>query len=56
VHLVPAARAIAAWLHRTQRDNRLTTPDMWTIGVLGSVAALAFISLLVMVLKAFLVL
>jgi hypothetical protein len=52
VHLVPAARAVAAWLHRAQRDNRLTTPDMWAIGIFGSVAAVALIALLVMILRA----
>ena len=57
VRTIPAARAVAGSLHRSQRErNAGVTPyDMWAIRILGSVAALAFISLLVMILKAFFV-
>ncbi len=57
VRTIPAARTIAASLHRSQRERGagVTRYDMWAIRVLGSVAALAFISLLVMILKAFFV-
>jgi hypothetical protein len=57
VRTIPAARTIAASLHRSQRERGagVTRYDMWAIRILGSVAALAFISLLVMILKAFFV-
>lgn len=57
VRTIPAARAVAGSLHRSERErNAGVTPyDMWAIRILGSVAALAFISLLVMILKAFFV-
>ena len=48
---------MAGSLHRSQRERGagVTPYDMWAIRILGSVAALAFISLLVMILKAFFV-
>lgn len=57
VRTIPAARAVAGSLHRSQRERTagVTRYDMWAIRILGSVAALAFISLLVMILKAFFV-
>jgi hypothetical protein len=36
----------------TAREDGVTTYDMWVMRVLGGVAALAFVSLLVMILKA----
>ncbi len=57
VRTIPAARTIAPSLHRSQRERMqsVTRYDMWAIRILGSVAALAFISLLLMILKAFFV-
>jgi hypothetical protein len=57
VRVIPAARTVAGHLHRAQRerDGAITRFDMWAIRVFGSVAAVAFISLLVMILKAFFV-
>ncbi len=57
VRKIPRARTVAASLHRSQRerDHVVTRYDMWAVRILGSVAALAFISLLVMILKAFFV-
>ncbi len=57
VRTIPAARAVAGSLHRSQRERGagVTPYDMWAIRILGSVAALAFISLLVMILKTFFV-
>lgn len=57
VRVVPGARKVAAHLHRGERERErgVTKYDMWMIRILGSVAALAFISLLVMILKAFFV-
>ncbi len=57
VRKIPRARTVAASLHRSQREREhvVTRYDMWAIRILGSVAALAFISLLVMILKAFFV-
>jgi hypothetical protein len=57
VRTIPAARAVAGSLHRSERERKagVTQYDMWAIRILGSVAALAFISLLVMILKAFFV-
>ena len=57
VRVIPATRTVAAHLHRAQRDRDggVTSYDMWVIRILGSVAAVAFISLLVMILKAFFV-
>lgn len=57
VRTIPAARTVAASLHRSQRerDHGVTQYDMWAVRILGSVAAVAFISLLVMILKAFFV-
>ena len=57
VRVIPATRTVGAHLHRAQRehDHGVTRFDMWAVRVLGSVAAVAFISLLVMILKAFFV-
>ena len=57
VRKIPRARTVAASLHRSQREREhvVTRYDMWAVRILGSVAALAFISLLVMILKAFFV-
>ena len=57
VRVIPATRTLAAHLHRGERarERGVTKYDMWVIRVLGSVAAVAFISLLVMILKAFFV-
>ena len=57
VRTIPAARTVAASLHRShrEREHGVTQFDMWAIRILGSVAALAFISLLLMILKAFFV-
>jgi hypothetical protein len=57
VRKIPAARTVAASLHRSQREREhgVTRYDMWAVRILGSVAALAFISLLLMILKAFFV-
>jgi hypothetical protein len=57
VRTIPAARTVAASLHRSkrERDHAVTAYDMWAVRILGTVAALAFISLLVMILKAFFV-
>ena len=57
VRTIPAARTVAASLHRSQREREhgVTPFDLWAIRILGSVAALSFISLLVMILKAFFV-
>ena len=57
MRVIPATRTVGAHLHRAQRehDHGVTRFDMWAIRVLGSVAAVAFISLLVMILKAFFV-
>jgi len=55
VRTIPAARSVAASLHRSQREREhgVTRYDMWAIRILGSVAAPALISLLAMILKAF---
>ncbi len=57
VRKIPRARTVAASLHRSQREREhvVTRYDLWAVRILGSVAALAFISLLVMILKAFFV-
>ncbi|MEY2441555.1 MAG: hypothetical protein QOJ46_981 [bacterium] len=57
VRTIPAARTVAASLHRSkrERDHAVTAYDMWAVRILGTVAALAFISLLAMILKAFFV-
>ena len=57
VRVVPATRTIAGPLHRARRDREsgVTKWDMWAIRVFGSLAALSFIALLVMILKAFFV-
>lgn len=57
VRMIPAARTIAAHLHRSQRerDHGLTQFDMWGVRILGTVAAVAFIALMVMLMKAFFV-
>jgi hypothetical protein len=55
VRVIPAARVIAAHLHRAQRvrERGVTEFDLWVVRILGTVAALCFITLLVMILKAF---
>jgi hypothetical protein len=57
VRVIPATRTVGAHLHRAQRerDHGVTQLDMWAVRILGGVAAIAFISLLVMILKAFFV-
>jgi hypothetical protein len=57
VRVIPAARTVAAHLHRAGREHghNLTQFDMWVVRILGSVAAVSFIALLVMILKAFFV-
>ncbi len=57
VRTIPAARKVAGSLHRSQREREhvVTRWDMWAVRILGSIAALAFISLLLMILKAFFV-
>jgi len=57
VRVIPAARTVATHLHRAhlQSTSGVTSFDLWVIRILGSVAALAFIALLVMLLKAFFV-
>jgi hypothetical protein len=57
VRVIPATRTVGAHRHRAQRerDHGVTRYDMWAIRVLGSVAAVAFFALLVMILKAFFV-
>jgi hypothetical protein len=57
VRRIPAARSIAGELHRARRERQgaVTKWDMWAIRVFGSLAALSFITLLVMILKAFFV-
>jgi hypothetical protein len=57
VRVIPATRTVGAHLHRAarERDRGVTSFDLWAIRIFGSVAAVAFISLLVMILKAFFV-
>ncbi len=57
VRIIPAARTVAATLHRAQREpsRGLTHFDLWAARVLGTAAAIAFILLLVMILRAFFV-
>ena len=57
VRVIPAARTVGAHLHRAHRDegSGVTQFDLWVMRILGTVAALAFIALLVMILKAFFV-
>jgi hypothetical protein len=57
VRVIPAARDVAAHLHRAHREqgSGVTQFDLWVMRILGTVAALAFIALLVMILKAFFV-
>jgi hypothetical protein len=57
VRTIPAARTVAASLHRSRREREhvVTRYDMWAVRILGTVAAVAFISLLLMILKAFFV-
>jgi hypothetical protein len=54
VRMIPAARNIAAHLHRAQRvrEHGITEFDLWVARILGTVAAVCFILLLLMVLKA----
>ena len=55
--MIPAARLVGAHLHRAGQDlgRGLTSYDLWVVRILGTVAAVAFIALLVMILKAFFV-
>jgi hypothetical protein len=55
VRMIPAARNIAAHLHRARRvrEHGITEFDLWVARILGTVAAVCFILLLLMVLKAF---
>ena len=57
VRVIPATRTVGAHLHRAQRerDRGVTSFEEWAIRILGGVAAIAFIALLVMILKAFFV-
>ena len=49
VRVIPATRTIAPHLHRGERmrDHGITSFDLWAIRVLGSVAAVCFIALLI---------
>ncbi|HEU4977635.1 MAG TPA: hypothetical protein VFT42_01940 [Solirubrobacteraceae bacterium] len=53
VRAIPAARAVAPELHRTERaaTPRVTHYDIWAIRILGSIAALCFIGFLVLLLR-----
>jgi hypothetical protein len=55
VRTVPAARSVLAELQRTKPESKmlLSQFDLWVMRVLGTVAALCFISLLVMILRVF---
>jgi hypothetical protein len=54
VRTIPAARMIAGDLHRPeQRGLGPSKYDMWAMRVLGTVAAVCFVLLLVMILRAF---
>ncbi|MEA2231632.1 MAG: hypothetical protein QOD83_1448 [Solirubrobacteraceae bacterium] len=55
VRTVPAARSVMAELQRTKPESKmlLSQFDLWVMRVLGTVAALCFISLLVMILRVF---
>ena len=57
VRVIPAPRTVSAHLHRAHREqgSGVTQFDLWVVRILGTVAALAFIALLVMILKAFFV-
>ena len=57
VRVIPATRTVGAHLHRADRvkDSGVTRFDLWAFRVLGTVAAVSFITLLVMILKAFFV-
>jgi hypothetical protein len=57
VRVIPAARTVATHLHRAHREpgSGVTQFDLWVMRILGTVAAVAFIALLVMILKAFFV-
>lgn len=54
VRMIPAARTFAAHLHRAQRvrEHGITEFDLWVARILGTVAAVCFILLALMVLKA----
>ena len=56
VRAIPATRTIAAHLHRAQRagEPRVSQGDLWAIRIFGTIAAICFILLLVMILRAFL--
>ncbi|HEX4344851.1 MAG TPA: hypothetical protein VHZ31_04755 [Solirubrobacteraceae bacterium] len=55
VRVIPAARTVAAHLHRAQRvrEHGVTAFDLWVMRILGTIAAVCFLTLLVMILKAF---
>jgi hypothetical protein len=55
VRTVPAARTMMGELQRLKPESKLllTTFDLWVMRVLGTIAALCFISLLVMILRVF---
>jgi hypothetical protein len=56
VRSIPAVRALAPDLHRAERSGRprVSLYDVWALRVLGSIAALCFIALLVLLLRLFL--
>lgn len=56
VRSIPAARTIAAHLHRAERagEPRVSQGDLWAIRIFGTIASICFILLLVMILRAFL--
>jgi hypothetical protein len=56
VRTIPAARTVAPELDRTRRPPRrdVSRVDLWAIRVFGSIAAVCFIALLVMILRVFL--
>ena len=54
VRTIPAARLIAGDLHRPEPGLGPSKYDMWAMRVLGTTAAVCFVLLLVMILRAFL--
>ncbi|HEY1540119.1 MAG TPA: hypothetical protein VGF63_12030 [Solirubrobacteraceae bacterium] len=55
VRVIPTARTVAAHLHRAQRvrEHGVTAFELWVMRILGTIAAVCFLTLLVMILKAF---
>ncbi|MCW3011625.1 MAG: hypothetical protein JWO90_2029, partial [Solirubrobacterales bacterium] len=54
---VPAAASLAAGLHRAEtadRDGRASSFDLWAIRILGTMTAVCFLVLLVLLLGVFL--